>query len=345
MYPNDPWMTLSLAKESATVPSRTTNIMTQALVFISYSHKDEKEKKALLSHLGMLKSAGLFEVWFDDQIGAGDNWVHEIQQVIKRANLAILLISANYLNTDFILTQQVPTLIKRYEQDGLMIMPIIAKACAWQKIKWLANMEIRPKDGQPIWRAGGLYVDEGLAAIAAEIADIIKKEIKGSNDDNANSIPAPFQIKQTALYHPCFISYSQQDETFAQRLYTDLQQQGVDCWMASEDMKIGAKLRPTIDRSIRRQDKLLLILSKQAIESDWVEHEVETVFEEERRDKIAKLFPIRLDDTVWETEQAWAAAIRRTRHIGNFTHWQKPTTYQKAFKRLLRDLKQFAISD
>ena len=51
------------------------------------------------------------------------------------------------------------------------------------------------------------------------------------------------------------------------------------------------------------------------------------------------LFPIRLDDAVIETDEAWAAHIRRTRHIGDFSQWQDPDAYQRALKRLLRDLK------
>jgi hypothetical protein len=52
------------------------------------------------------------------------------------------------------------------------------------------------------------------------------------------------------------------------------------------------------------------------------------------------LFPVRLDEAVMETDQAWAADIRRTRHIGDFSRWKNHDTYQQAFERLLRDLKE-----
>jgi hypothetical protein len=142
-----------------------------------------------------------------------------------------------------------------------------------------------------------------------------------------------------AGYHSCFISYAHQDEAFAEQLHADLQQAGVTCWFAPHDMKIGDKIRPTIDRSIHAHDKLLLILSQNSIDSDWVEKEVETAFERESQSKQLALFPIRLDETVLETDQAWAADIRRMRHIGNFSRWQDETAYQRALQRLLRDLK------
>jgi hypothetical protein len=140
-------------------------------------------------------------------------------------------------------------------------------------------------------------------------------------------------------YYSCFISYSSKDEAFAQRLHTDLQQKGVRCWFAPEDMKIGDKIRPRIDESIRIHDKLLLVLSKNSINSTWVEKEVETAFEEENKRKQTVLFPVRLDKAVMDTDQAWAADIRRTRHIGDFSWWKDHDAYQQAFERLLRDLK------
>jgi uncharacterized protein YjbI with pentapeptide repeats len=140
-------------------------------------------------------------------------------------------------------------------------------------------------------------------------------------------------------YYSCFISYSSADDAFAQRLHNDLQGKGVRCWFAPEDMKIGDKIRVRIDESIRIHDKLMIVLSEHSINSAWVEAEVETALEEEDKRKQTVLFPIRLDEAVMQTGQAWAAHIRRTRHIGDFTHWKHHDSYQQALDRLLRDLK------
>jgi uncharacterized protein YjbI with pentapeptide repeats len=140
-------------------------------------------------------------------------------------------------------------------------------------------------------------------------------------------------------YYSCFISYSSKDEEFAKRLHADLQAVHVRCWFAPEDLKIGERFRPKIDEAIRLHDKLLLVLSKSSVASLWVETEVESAFERERKEGRTVLFPIRLDDGVMETDEAWAADIRRTRHIGDFSKWENDDSYQKGFARLLRDLK------
>ena len=140
-------------------------------------------------------------------------------------------------------------------------------------------------------------------------------------------------------YYSCFISYSSKNQDFAERLHADLQTKGVRCWFAPEEMKIGDKIRDRIDQSIRIHDKLLLILSEHSINSEWVEDEVEAAYEQERDRGKTVLFPIRLDPAVMDTDKAWASKLRRQRHIGDFTRWKDHNAYQKAFDRLMRDLK------
>jgi hypothetical protein len=140
-------------------------------------------------------------------------------------------------------------------------------------------------------------------------------------------------------YYSCFISYSSEDEKFAQRLYADLQRKGVRCWFAPEDLKIGDRFRERIDEAVRLYDKLLLVLSETSIESLWVEDEVEAALEKERRQKRLVLFPIRLDDAVMRTSRAWAGRVRRIVHMGDFRDWRSHDSYKKAFSRLLRDLR------
>lgn len=160
----------------------------------------------------------------------------------------------------------------------------------------------------------------------------------GGHSMQPNPLPPSQQGQPSGPLFSCFISYSSHDHAFAEQLHTDLEQHGGQCWFAPHDMKIGDKIRQRIEDSIQAYDKLLLVLSEHSVESAWVESEVETAFEKERQQKRLVLFPIRLDETVMQTRYAWAADIRRTRHIGDFRGWTHPDAYQKAFDRLLRDL-------
>ena len=118
-------------------------------------------------------------------------------------------------------------------------------------------------------------------------------------------------MNQAIQHYSCFISYSTKDEDFAKRIHADLQNNGVRCWFAPHDLPIGEKILDSIDAAIRVRDKVLLILSEHSIQSEWVEDEVTKGFEEERKRGHMVLFPVRLDDAVLGTAEAWAAKLAR----------------------------------
>lgn len=179
----------------------------------------------------------------------------------------------------------------------------------------------------------------GLSDIEIEFAKLANP---GLDPEQVTDIT--YKIHQLYLgggiqYYSCFISYNSRDETFARQLHDDLQNNGVRCWFAPEDMKIGDQIRPAIDKQIRLRDRFLVILSENSVKSEWVGDEVEGALEEESKSNRLVLFPIRLDDTVMSTRDDWAAKIKRRRHIGDFSNWKDKASYQKAFECLLRDLK------
>jgi len=152
------------------------------------------------------------------------------------------------------------------------------------------------------------------------------------------------ELGRPIQFYSAFISYSTRNQEFADRLYADLRQKAIRCWLATEDLKIGDKFRTRINEAIRIHDKLMVVLSEHSVKSAWVEDEVEAAFEREHRDGTTVLFPIRLDDAVMDSHEAWAASIRRTRHIGDFRKWKDHDEYQKALTRLIRDLHAEAAS-
>jgi uncharacterized protein YjbI with pentapeptide repeats len=147
----------------------------------------------------------------------------------------------------------------------------------------------------------------------------------------------PSLLNQPIQHYSCFISYSAKDDDFAKRIHADLQKSGVRCWFAPHDLPIGEGILEGIDAAIRLRDKVLLILSEHSIESGWVKDEVNTGFEEERKRKQNVLFPVRLDEAVMDTNEAWAAKLR-ARNIGDFRRWKEHDAYHQSFARVLHDL-------
>jgi hypothetical protein len=144
---------------------------------------------------------------------------------------------------------------------------------------------------------------------------------------------APFE------YATCFISYSSYDRRFVENLYQDLRREGVICWYAPESMKAGEKFPASITEAVQCREKVLVVLSKHALVSNWVKREVALARQKEGKGKREVLVPIRLDSAILNTTTDWAA-IRKQRHIRSFENWQQPSRYQKMFRDLLNDLRK-----
>ena len=131
-----------------------------------------------------------------------------------------------------------------------------------------------------------------------------------------------------------------QDEAFAGHLHNHLQENGIRCWFAPENLKDSEPDKPTMYHTVRLPSRLLLILSQHSIKSDWIEAEVEAAFEQESKHRQPVLLPVCLDSAARETTQVWADQIRQTRPIIDFSAWQDPAAYQVALEQLLDKFKE-----
>ncbi|UWX57200.1 toll/interleukin-1 receptor domain-containing protein [Chlorobaculum sp. MV4-Y] len=150
-------------------------------------------------------------------------------------------------------------------------------------------------------------------------------------------------------YYSCFISYSTKDDDFARRIHNDLQASGVRCWFAPHDIQGGKKVLHQIEEAIRKYDKLLLILSPDSMNSNWVEQEIINAIQKEQQQQKQVLFPISI--VPFEQIKKWKrfdsdsgrdlAREIREYHVPDFSLWRSDqATHKTAFDRLLKDLKQ-----
>jgi hypothetical protein len=148
-------------------------------------------------------------------------------------------------------------------------------------------------------------------------------------------------------FYSCFISYSTKDHEFANRLYADLQNEGVRCWFAPHDIRAGKKIHEQIDEAIRVHEKLLLILSPDSMNSEWVKTEIRKARRRERTEKKRVLFPVRLvsfeairDWELFDADEGTNLAVEiREYYIPDFSDWKHHDAYSEGLKNLLRDLK------
>ncbi len=102
-------------------------------IFVSYCHADRVWLERLRVHLMPLEREGKIELWDDTKIKAGARWKEQISQAVSSAKVAILLISANFLASDFIANNELPPLLIASEREGTIIIPVIVRPCLFMQ--------------------------------------------------------------------------------------------------------------------------------------------------------------------------------------------------------------------
>lgn len=106
--------------------------MVRDSIFISYSHKDVKWLQEVKKHLSILEHRYELLIWDDSEIKTGNDWKTDIYQSIKRSRVAILLVSTNFLSSEFILNKELPLILQASKKKTITIFNLILDTCAFR---------------------------------------------------------------------------------------------------------------------------------------------------------------------------------------------------------------------
>ena len=157
-------------------------------------------------------------------------------------------------------------------------------------------------------------------------------------------------LGQSHYYRSYFISYSSPDREFVKQLHDDLQKKDMRCWYAPEGVTIGEERRISLNETIRRFDKLLLILSEHSVNSQWIREEVKAALRRELElkqmtDRVQQvLFPIQLDDALMEANTGWSNLIKKSHNVFDFSNWEIDSSYRKGVEELVGALAASLLS-
>ncbi|WP_169617268.1 COR domain-containing protein [Nodosilinea sp. P-1105] len=143
----------------------------QALrLFYSYSHKDETLRDELETHLKLLQRQGLIQPWHDRRILPGDEWAGDIDDNLNRADIILLLISADFIASDYCYDLEMKRAMERHQAGEARVIPIIVRPTDWKDTPF-SKLQCLPKDGKAVtqWvnRDGAwLNVEQGIKQVA-----------------------------------------------------------------------------------------------------------------------------------------------------------------------------------
>jgi len=144
-----------------------------ASVFFSYCHADEALRDKLEVHLSGLKRQGVIETWHDRRITAGSEVDHTISSALEAANVILLLVSADFINSDYCYDQEMMRALERHEAKEARVIPVILRRCDWSGTPFRKLMAT-PRDGKPVISfpdldEGFMQVVEALKAALSEM--------------------------------------------------------------------------------------------------------------------------------------------------------------------------------
>lgn len=137
-------------------------------IFYSYSHKDEKLRAKLETHLSLLQHQGFVQGWNDRKIGAGEDWKGQISKNLEEADIIFLLISADFLASHYCYDVEMVHALERSEEGSAQTIPIILRDVDWHQSP-VGHLQALPKDGRPINGRGWRTQDEAWTDVARGI--------------------------------------------------------------------------------------------------------------------------------------------------------------------------------
>jgi hypothetical protein len=164
------------------------------------------------------------------------------------------------------------------------------------------------------------------------------------DDEEINSIQYKIyglRASQAVQVSPLFISYSQKDSIFVDKLEKQLNAKGIHFWRDVHEMKAG-RIEKQIDRAITQNQTVLLVLSEHSLSSDWVEHEVRTARALEKDMGRNVLCPVALDDS-WKFSP-WPKRLMEQimeYNILDFSMWKDDSEFDSMFRKLIDGLQLF----
>lgn len=144
-------------------------------VFISYAHEDEVHWNELSKHLSLLKRRGVISVWHDRQIGAGREWKSEIETHLNTAHIILLLVSADFLASDYCHDVEMKRALERHDAGEARVIPIILRKVDWEGALF-GKLQALPKDGEAI--TSWPNRDEAYSNVAEGIRNAVEELIK-----------------------------------------------------------------------------------------------------------------------------------------------------------------------
>ncbi len=140
-------------------------------IFYCYAREDEALRKELEIHLSGMKRQYRLKYWHDHAINAGEDWAKAIDENLNTADLILLLISPNFLASDYCYSKEMQRALERDKQGSCRVVPILLRPVYWEDMPF-THLQLLPTDAKPITRWPDR--DDAFHDVVTGIAQVVK---------------------------------------------------------------------------------------------------------------------------------------------------------------------------
>jgi CBASS immunity sensor of nucleotide second messenger signals/TIR domain-containing protein len=327
-------------------------------LFYSYAHADEKLRDELEKHLSLLKRQGFIAGWYDREIGAGREWDREIDTHLDSAGIILLLISPDFMASDYCFDIEVKRAMERHEAGEARVIPVILRRVDWHGAEF-GKLQALPRDGKPVtqWsdRDAAFYeIAQGIRKVIEELPRPSLPQVGSASTDleQSKAIQSrtqaepglPDEESRRGLERPAtaFLSYAREDAEEVTYLQIQLKVRGVRAWRDVSDLPLGGSNEDEITQAIDHEsDAFVLYVTPQCLASDFIwDVEVPAALGRWERDHAFNIVPILRGVTFDELEQHCAGrGLRSLRTFHGVSLPEKATgAADAAFNTQLRQV-------
>lgn len=305
-------------------------------LFYSYAHEDEKLRAELEKHLSLLKRQGYISGWHDRAINAGQAWEHEIDSHLNSARIILLLVSPDFMASDYCYDIEVKRAMERHNAGEARVIPIILRPVDWHSALF-GKLQALPRDGKPVrlWS----NQDEAFLQITQGIRDVVQRLRSATSPQNRPAESTTRQVAPTMSYSPspffggdvtqglerpatALLSYAREDAEEVKFLQLQLRIRGVRAWRDVTDLPLGGATEVEIADAIENiADAIVIYFTPQSLNSHFVwEKEIPVALHRRERDPHFGIIPILKDVSYQQVQKQCEAHGYRSLTDFNAVH-------------------------
>ena len=155
--------------------------MASVEIFLCYAHEDEALRQGLVKQLKALQRQGLVSVWYDREIMAGVEWKNEVNKYLNKAQIILLLVSPDFMDSDFCYNEEMVQAMERHEQGEAYVIPVILRPVYWQNAPF-GKLRSLPTEANAITSRYWHDLDEAFFNVILGLLEVIRQiEVKDKN--------------------------------------------------------------------------------------------------------------------------------------------------------------------